>query len=166
VPATGLLEGSGLVLDNGIVTDALCRTSVPDIFAAGDVANWWHPVYRARLRLEHFDNAENQGRAAARNMLGKDVPFAPTPYFWSDQYDLSLEYTGYAARWDQIVVRGLADEHSFCAFYLLEGRIKACFSVNRSEDLGKAQTLMAAGRPVDPRRLADDSIDLAQLAGS
>jgi 3-phenylpropionate/trans-cinnamate dioxygenase ferredoxin reductase subunit len=162
-PTTSFLSDSGMTLNKGIVTDEYCRTSAPDVFAAGDVANWWHPTYQERLHIEHFDNAENQGRAAARCMLGQNAPFAPTPYFWSDQYDLNLEYAGYAARWDQIVLRGDATEHSFCAFYLQGGRIKACFSVNRSEDLAKAQMLIAAAASVDARQLADDTLDLATL---
>jgi 3-phenylpropionate/trans-cinnamate dioxygenase ferredoxin reductase subunit len=162
-PMVDFLEGSGLSLDNGIVTDELCRASVPDVFAAGDVANWWHPAFQERLRVEHFDNADNQGKAAARSMLGNGTPYAPALYFWSDQYDLSLEYAGHATRWDRIVMRGRPEQRSFSAFYLLEGKIKACLSVNRSADLASAQGLIAAGKPVDPQQLADEGMDLAQL---
>ncbi len=162
-PVVNFLAGSGLALDNGITTDELCRTSIPDIFAAGDVANWWHPVLRERMRVEHFDNADNQGKAAARSMLGRGEPYAPTLYFWSDQYDLSLEYAGHATRWDRIVLRGNPDQRSFSAFYLLEGRIKACLSVNRSADLASARGLIAGGGTVEPRQLADEGMDLAQL---
>jgi len=162
-PVVDFLEGSGLAVNNGITTDELCRTGLPDIFAAGDVANWWHPMLRERLRVEHFDHADNQGKAAARSMLGRGEPYAPTLYFWSDQYDLSLEYAGHATRWDQIVLRGNPDQRSFCAFYLQEGHIKACLSVNRSADLAKAQGLIAGGRAVEARQLADEGTDLAQL---
>jgi 3-phenylpropionate/trans-cinnamate dioxygenase ferredoxin reductase subunit len=162
-PVVDFVEGSGLALNNGIITDELCRTSVSDIFAAGDVANWWHPMLRERMRVEHFDNADNQGKAAARSMLGRGEPYAPTLYFWSDQYDLSLEYAGHATRWDQIILRGNPDQRSFSAFYLQEGRIKACLSVNRSADLASARGLIAGGGAVEPRQLADESVDLAQL---
>ncbi|HVC79027.1 MAG TPA: FAD-dependent oxidoreductase [Chloroflexota bacterium] len=162
-PVVDFLEGSGLAVNNGITTDELCRASQPDVFAAGDVANWWHPGLRERLRVEHFDHADNQGKAAARSMLGRGEPYAPTLYFWSDQYDLSLEYAGHATRWDQIVLRGNPDQRSFCAFYLQEGHIKACLSVNRSADLAKAQGLIAGGRAVEARQLADEGTDLAQL---
>ena len=162
-PVVDFLEGSGLAVNNGITTDELCRTGLPDIFAAGDVANWWHPMLRERLRVEHFDHADNQGKAAARSMLGRGEPYAPTLYFWSDQYDLSLEYAGHATHWDQIVLRGNPDQRSFCAFYLQEGHIKACLSVNRSADLAKAQGLIAGGRAVEARQLADEGMDLAQL---
>ena len=162
-PVVDFLEGSGLAVNNGITTDELCRASQPDIFAAGDVANWWHPILRERLRVEHFDHADNQGKAAARSMLGRGEPYAPTLYFWSDQYDLSLEYAGHAARWDQVVVRGRPEQHAFSAFYLLDGKILACLSVNRSAELATAQELIAAGRPVDPRQLADEGQELARL---
>jgi 3-phenylpropionate/trans-cinnamate dioxygenase ferredoxin reductase subunit len=161
-PATAFLEGSGVALENGVLTDELCRANVPDIFAAGDVANWWHPTWQERLRLEHYDNAVNQGTAAAKSMLGKGEPYAPIPYFWSDQYDLNLQYLGYASRWDEIVLRGSQAEHSFSAFYLLDGRVRACLSVNRFPDQAAARRLISAGSPVDGRRLADETVEIEQ----
>jgi len=163
-PATAFLEGSGVALENGVLTDELCRASMPDVFAAGDVANWWHPTWQERLRLEHYDNAVNQGTAAAKSMLGEGEPYAPIPYFWSDQYDLNLQYRGHASRWDEIVLRGEPAEHSFSAFYLLGGRLRACLSVNRFQDQEAAERLIAAGTPVDGRRLADETVDVGQLA--
>ncbi len=163
-PAAAFLEGSGMALENGVLTDELCRASVPDVFAAGDVANWWHPTWQERLRLEHYDNAVNQGAAAAKSMLGAGEPYTPIPYFWSDQYDLNLQYRGHASRWDEIILRGEPAERSFSAFYLLGGRLRACLSVNRSQDQEAAERLIAAGTPVDGRRLADETVDIGRLA--
>ena len=159
-PNTAFLEGSGLDLQNGVLTDEFCRSNAPDVFAAGDVANWWHPTWQERLRLEHYDNAIDQGTAVAKNMLGKGEPYAPVPHFWSDQYDLSLQYLGYASRWDEIAIRGKPSDHSFSAFYLADGRVRACLSVNRFRDQKAARRLISGGTPVDARRLSDEAVDL------
>src|SRR5207237_7999613 len=105
-PACEWLAGSGIALENGILVDERCRTNLPDVYAAGDVANWWHPGLGQRLRVEHFDNAQNQAIAAARSILGQGAPYAPVNYFWSDQYDLSLQYVGHASGQDEVVLRG------------------------------------------------------------
>jgi 3-phenylpropionate/trans-cinnamate dioxygenase ferredoxin reductase subunit len=165
-PAVDFLQGSGIEIDNGVLTDEMCRTNIPDIFAAGDVASWWHPTWRERLRLEHYDNALNQGVAAAKSMLGIGEPYAPIPYFWSDQYDLNLQYRGYASRWDEIAVRGNPAEHSFSAFYLLGGRLRACLSVNRFPDQLAATQLISAASRVDARQLSDEGVELEQLLQS
>src|SRR5207249_2089372 len=106
MPAVEWLAGSGVELANGVVVDEHQRTNAPHVYAAGDVANWWHPLMRERLRVEHFDNAQNQGVAAARNILGLEQSYAPVPYFWSDQFDLHLQYVGHARGDDEVVVRG------------------------------------------------------------
>jgi len=162
-PAAGFLEGSGVQLDNGILVDELCRTSVPDVFAAGDAANWWHPGLGERLRVEHYDNTHNQGVAAAKSMLGKGQPYAPILYFWSDQYDLKLEMVGHPSHWDEIVVRGRPADRSFSVFYLRERRIQAGLGINRFKDLSAIRRVMQSGAAVDPRRLADEDVDLRQL---
>ena len=106
--------------DNGILTDELCRTSAPDVYAAGDVANHLHPLF-GRVRVEHFNNAEKQGAAAARSMLGGAAPYDYLHSFWSDQYEHKLEYVGYARNWERIVLRGNLESKNFLAFYLNQG---------------------------------------------
>src|SRR5581483_6764734 len=105
-PRAGLAETAGLDVDNGVLVDAALRTSHPDVFAAGDVANAWHPFYERRIRVEHWSNALNQGPAAARAMLGDAVAYDRIPYFFSDQYEIGMEYSGFALTWDEVVFRG------------------------------------------------------------
>src|SRR5205807_5095372 len=105
-PRTKLAEAAGLELDNGVVVDELLQTSVDGIYAAGDVANAYHPLLDRHVRVEHWANALNQGPAVARSMLGKGEPYTRVPYFFSDQYDVGMEYSGYATEWDEIVFRG------------------------------------------------------------
>jgi len=162
-PAIGFLESSGVEVNNGVVVDEYCRASVPDVFAAGDVANWWHPTWQERLRLEHYDNACNQAIAAARSMLGKGKPYAPVPYFWSDQYDLRLQYVGHASRWDEAVMRGTPAGRSFSVFYLLDRRLRACLMVNRPRDQRAARRLVQTAEPVDAAQLRDETVDLDGL---
>ncbi len=135
---------------------ALCESSAPGIFAAGDVANWlYQPATSApalRIRLEHWDNALRQGETVARNLLGEGDAYRHIPYFWSDQYDLKLQYVGYTPMWDEIVMRGAPPE-SFVAFYLLEGHVRAAFSSNRQRDLVTLKKLVAAD-PLSPRAVS------------
>jgi 3-phenylpropionate/trans-cinnamate dioxygenase ferredoxin reductase subunit len=163
-PEVGWLEGSGVELRNGVVVNEFCRTSLPDVYAAGDVANWWHPRLQQYLRVEHFDNAQNQGVAAARAMLGAGQPYAPVNYFWSDQYELSLQYVGHASGQDEVVLRGDVDSGSWSAFYLGDGRLKAALGINRFRDVSAARQLIANGVPVTPEQLRDESLDLKSLA--
>jgi 3-phenylpropionate/trans-cinnamate dioxygenase ferredoxin reductase subunit len=163
-PACDWLAGSGLALDNGILVDEGCRTSLPDVYAAGDVANWWHPGLGHRLRVEHFDNAQNQGVAAARQILGQGEPYAPVPYFWSDQYDLHLEYVGHASGTDEVVLRGQLGSGSWSAFYLRDGRLHAALAVNRHRELTAARQLIARRAAVSAQELADEGTDLRALA--
>lgn len=163
-PETALLSGEPVILENGIVTDEFCRTSAPELFAAGDVANWWHPKLQKRIRIEHFYNARNQGIAAAKNMLDTAHPYAPIPYFWSDQYDLNLQYVGYGSATDRIVLRGDLASRSVSGFFLdADERLTACLVVNRDSDLAAARKLLESGHPVNTEQLADDSFDLKQL---
>ena len=153
----------GMELDNGIVTDEFCRTSMENIFAAGDVAISWRPRLNQRVRFEHFDNAQLQGAAAGRAMAGAMQPYDPIPFFWSDQFDLHLQYYGYAQNWDTCVLRGKPADHSFSAFYLRDGRIEAVCNVNRFRELNAAKRLLGkVGVP--PHKLADESADLTQMA--
>jgi 3-phenylpropionate/trans-cinnamate dioxygenase ferredoxin reductase component len=163
-PEVGWLESSGIELRNGVVVDELCRTSLPDVYAAGDVANWFHPRLGHHLRVEHFDNAQNQGVAAARSILGQGQPYAPVNYFWSDQYDLSLQYVGHASGQDEVILRGTVEDGSWSAFYLRDGALKAALGVNRFRDVSAARQLIARDVSVTREQLRDESVDLKTLA--
>lgn len=163
-PAVEWLAGSGLAIENGVVVDEFTQTSLPDVHAAGDVANWWHPRLGERLRVEHDDNAQNQGIAAALAMIGMREPYAPVPYFWSDQYDLTLQYVGHAHGDEAIVLRGDVARRSFTAFYLAGDRIRAAFAIGRPREIMATRRLIRAGGAVDPAKLADETIDLRALA--
>jgi len=165
-PVTELLASTGAEIDNGIVVDEFCRTGVEGIYAAGDVANHYHPVFERRIRVEHWQNALNQGPAAARNMLGKDEPYDDIPWFWSDQYDFNLQYTGFHTEWDELVVRGNMEERSFVAFYRKDERVVAAVAVNRGKDLRRSMRLIKAQRPVDATKLQDPDVDLRALVGT
>ena len=163
-PAVGFLDGSGIQIDNGIVVDEHCRTNVEGVYAAGDVANHWHPVFNRRIRVEHWQNAMRQGAAAARNMLGEPMIYDDIPWFWSDQYDWNLQYAGFHRSWEQLVVRGQPDGNSFLACYLNDGRIDAAIAVNRALDLRRVIRLIKARQALDPRLIADENTDLRQIA--
>jgi 3-phenylpropionate/trans-cinnamate dioxygenase ferredoxin reductase component len=164
--------GPAVAESNGILVDERCRTSLPDVFAAGDVANHLHPVF-GRVRVEHYNNAEKQGRAAGRSMLGSDAPYDYIHSFWSDQYEDKLEYVGHAARWDAFVVRGSLEERRLVGFYLLDGRLCAGVGLNRGGDpeLDSDGEMAACARLVGerarpaPDRLADEAVDLWSLLG-
>lgn len=162
-PNVDWLAGSGLAIENGILVDELSRSNLPDIFAAGDVANWWHPGLGERLRVEHYDNAQNQGVAAAKSMLGKGEPYAPVPYFWSDQYDLTLQYVGHAHGEDEIVFRGDIGARTFVAFYLREGAVRAALGINRLREVNATKRLIRDRVPVSREQLADEGLDLRRV---
>jgi 3-phenylpropionate/trans-cinnamate dioxygenase ferredoxin reductase subunit len=127
------VTGSALGTQNGILADERCRTSAANVYAAGDVANQLHPLF-GRVRVEHFNNAERQGAAAARSMLGSDAPYDYIHTFWSDQYDHTIEYVGHATKWDDFAVRGSIDDGKFIGFYLLDGVVLAAVGVDRGGD--------------------------------
>jgi 3-phenylpropionate/trans-cinnamate dioxygenase ferredoxin reductase component len=160
-PRTRLAAAAGLAVDNGVVTDEHLRTSHPDIYAAGDIANAWHPRFGARLRVEHWANALHQGETAAANMLGVDEPYANVPYFFSDQYDLGMEYTGHCPQWDRVILRGDPRSGQFIAFWLQDGAIRAAMNANIWDVNERLQTLVGARIPAD--RLADTGIPLEEL---
>lgn len=162
-PRTGLAEGAGLAVDNGILVDAALRTDDPSIFAAGDVANAWNPFYERRIRVEHWANARRQGAAAARSMLGREVSFDEIPYFFSDQYDVGMEYVGYATDWDRIVYRGDVAKREFIAFWIKDGRIAAGMNVNVWDVSETIRDLIGARVEVDLDRLADPEVELSSL---
>lgn len=163
-PAVGWLEDSGIALQNGVVVDELSATNLPGVYAAGDVANWWHPTLGERLRVEHWDNAQNQGIAAAKSMLGKGEPYAPVPYFWSDQYDLTLQYVGHASGQDEVVFRGAADPSNLLAFYLRDGQLRAAIGVNRAKDITSVRRILRNNVAVTREELIDEQVDLRKLS--
>jgi 3-phenylpropionate/trans-cinnamate dioxygenase ferredoxin reductase subunit len=165
IPRTDLAEEAGLTIGNGVVVDEYLATSVPGIWAAGDVANAFHPLCGTPIRLEHWSAALNQGPVAAKNMLGQTVAYDKVPYFYSDQYDLGMEYSGYATTWDRIVYRGDRDKREVIVFWLLDGRVVAVMNVNVWDVNPQIAALVASRQPIDPVLLADPSVDLGSLAG-
>jgi 3-phenylpropionate/trans-cinnamate dioxygenase ferredoxin reductase subunit len=165
MPRVELAEAAGLDIDNGVVTDQYLATSADGVFAAGDVANAFHPTYGTRIRLEHWSAALNQGPLAARNMLGFSAPYEKTPYFFSDQYDFGMEYRGWAPDYDQVVLRGDVAGREFLAFWLRGGRVAAVMNANVWDQTEGIEALLRAG-PVDPSRLADTSVDLRALVSA
>jgi 3-phenylpropionate/trans-cinnamate dioxygenase ferredoxin reductase component len=163
LPRVELAQDAGLTVENGIVVDQCLRTSAPDVFAAGDVASAWHPVYEKQIRVEHWANALKQGPSAARNMLGQDAPYTSLPYFYSDQYDLGMEYNGYATDWDRVVLRGDVGGREFLAFWLKDGRVLAGMNVNVWDQGDAIKALLRGGAIVDADRLADPSVPLTDL---
>jgi len=146
------------------VVDERLVSSVPNIYAAGDVANAWHPFFERRIRVEHWANALNQGPAAARSMLGREVSYERIPYFFSDQYDVGMEYSGFADRWDEVVFRGDPEaSEGFVAFWLRNGCVLAGMNVNVWDVNEQVQELIRSRRPVDRRALADPGTPLDSL---
>ncbi len=162
-PNTGLAESAGLDVENGVTVDARLCSSDPDVFAAGDVANAAHPVIGTHLRIEHWDNAIGQGRAAARSMLGEPVSYDRMPYFFTDQYDLGAEYVGHVdpGTPHEVVLRGDIDGRTFTAFWLADGMVRAGMHVNDWDAIDALRALV--GKPVDPARLRDQSVSLTDV---
>jgi 3-phenylpropionate/trans-cinnamate dioxygenase ferredoxin reductase subunit len=165
-PVTELLAGTGVEIDNGIVVDEYCRTGVEGIYAAGDVANHYHPVFGRHIRVEHWQNALRQGSAAARSMLGKGESYEEIPWFWSDQYELNLQYAGFHTDWDELVVRGSMEERDFVAFYRKDGRALAAVAINRGRDLRRSVPLIKVQDQVEAAKLRDPDVDLRTLANT
>ena len=164
-PRDELARTAGLKVDNGVLTDEHLRTSDPDIYAAGDVANAMNPFYGKRIRVEHWANALNQGPAAARNMLGAGTAYSRVPYFYSDQYDFGMEYNGYATEWDRVVFRGDPASREFLVFWVRDGQVLAGMNANIWDQSDAIKALVRSGARVDADRLADPSVDLGELLG-
>jgi 3-phenylpropionate/trans-cinnamate dioxygenase ferredoxin reductase component len=162
-PATEVLSGSGVQLDNGVLVDEYCETNVPGIFAAGDVANHYQRDLGRHIRVEHWHNAFKQGAAAARNMLGMKLPYDELPWFWSDQYDSNLQYAGFHTTWDEVVVRGRLESGSFLACYVKDGRIDAAVALNRPKDLRRIMPFIKTRRVVNLAAIRDECRDLRTL---
>jgi 3-phenylpropionate/trans-cinnamate dioxygenase ferredoxin reductase subunit len=165
VPATRLAADAGLDVANGVICDAGLRTSAHEVFAAGDVANAFHPLYGKHVRVEHWANALNGGPAAARSMLGRGVSYDAVPYFFSDQYDLGMETAGLPepGSYDRIVYRGEPEGREFIAFWLSGGAVVAGMNVNVWDVSDDIQALIRTRRPVDESRLADPDIPIPAL---
>jgi 3-phenylpropionate/trans-cinnamate dioxygenase ferredoxin reductase subunit len=163
-PRTGLAAQAGLAIDNGIVVDEHLRTSAVGVFAAGDVANAYHPFYGERVRVEHWANALHQGPVAASAMLGQAAVYDRVPYFFSDQYDVGMEYAGFAGSWDRVVFRGEPASREFIAFWLTDDRVVAGMNVNVWDVTDTIQRLIRERVAVDDRRLADPGVPLEDLA--
>jgi 3-phenylpropionate/trans-cinnamate dioxygenase ferredoxin reductase component len=163
-PRTRLATQAGLAVDDGVTVDEYLQTSVPGVFAAGDVANAHHPFYGERIRVEHWANALNQGPAAARNMLGRSAAYERLPYFFSDQYDVGMEYTGFARTWDRLVFRGDPAAREFVAFWMVEDRVVAGMNVNVWDVINPIKRLISGRLPIEDRRLADPDVPLDELA--
>jgi 3-phenylpropionate/trans-cinnamate dioxygenase ferredoxin reductase component len=168
-PDVMLAQRAGLEVDDGVISDETLQTSVPGIYAAGDICSYQSVVHGRRLRVEHWDVAMQQGQHAGRSMLGDAKPYDVVPYFFSDLADwASLEYVGPAYEWDEVVWRGDRDAGEFAAFYLKDGKVAGALTVERSEDLAHARTLLAEDVNIDEKakaRLGDPDSDLAQLTG-
>ncbi len=174
MPNSELLAAAGAAVDNGVLVDEHCRTSLPHIFAAGDVANHLHPLF-GRLRVEHWNNAFQQGRAAARSMLGATEPYDYLHSFWSDQYEHLIEYVGFAAGGDRVVFRGRPEGRKFLGFYLEGGLVRAAVGLNRGGDpedpkaegeLKAVASLIRRRVPVEAATLADENVELRRLAAA
>ena len=165
-PNTELAGAAGVAVDNGVVVDAALRSSSPDVFAAGDVANAFNPRLARHLRVEHWSNARASGQAAARSMLGQAVTYNPVPYFFTDQYDLGMEYAGFAGvgDYDRIVYRGDLDARRFIAFWLAADRVVAGMNVNVWDVNNGIKELIRSGVRVDERALQDPDVPLDALA--
>ena len=164
LPRTSLATDAGLQTGNGIAVDARLHASAPDIFAAGDVANAWHPFYQRPVRLEHWANALHQGPAAAQAMLGQPISYDRIPYFFSDQYDAGMEYSGFAPEWDEVVFRGDREGGEFIAFWLRDARVVAGMNVNVWDVNDHIQALIRSRQPVTVAALADPDTPLDSLA--
>jgi 3-phenylpropionate/trans-cinnamate dioxygenase ferredoxin reductase subunit len=163
-PRTDLAARADMRVENGIVTDEHLETSVPGIYAAGDVANAWHPHYGHHLRVEHWANALNQGTTAGRNAAGTREAYTRLPYFFSDQYDLGMEYVGHADPGDSVTIRGDLDSREFIAYWHRDGVVTAAMNVNVWDVVEDLKAIVEAGTPIDVARLGDPGVPLADLA--
>jgi 3-phenylpropionate/trans-cinnamate dioxygenase ferredoxin reductase component len=162
-PNVELAAAAGVRCEGGVIVDAYGRTEAPDVYAAGDCARFWSPLFEAGVRVEHFQTALHHGAAVGRVMAGDERPFAEAPWFWSDQYDLNLQYVGGGLHWSQTVVRGRHGEPPFTACYLQDGRLVGAAGVNDGRTISQLRRLMETRVEVSPDQLADRSVDLKRL---
>jgi 3-phenylpropionate/trans-cinnamate dioxygenase ferredoxin reductase component len=162
-PRVELAREAGLEVDNGVLVSETLQTSDSNIFAAGDIANQQHPFFGQRVRVEHWSTALNQGPAAARAMLGDQTPYDRIPYFFSDQYDVGMEYSGYATTWDKVIFRGDRDSGEFVAFWIGDGRVLAGMNVNVWDVNEHVQALIRSRAQIDLDKLVDPDTPLQSL---
>jgi 3-phenylpropionate/trans-cinnamate dioxygenase ferredoxin reductase subunit len=159
-PRTELAVAAGIDVDGGILVDELGRTSAPDVFAAGDATRFWSPLFEERIRVEHFQTAQRQGFAVGRAMAGGAAPFGAAPWFWSDQYDVNIQYAGAGLAWDETLVRGSLGKPPFSVFYLRRGSMIAVAGINDHHTVARARRAMEARAAVTREQLADPAFDL------
>ncbi len=162
-PADDLARQAGIATDNGIIVDAHCRTSVAEVYAAGDVANQPNPYLGGRVRLENVQNAQNQGAAAAEAILGSTTAFEELPYFWTDQFDLNVQAAGDTRHAEQAITRGALESHAFSVFYLTQGKVQGVLTVNQPKDMAHGRRMIMRHLCPDPAALADPDSDLRQI---
>lgn len=162
-PRVELADRAGLRIDNGVVVDGYLESDVPGVFAAGDIASAFHPHYGRHLRVEHWANALHQGATAGRNAAGDREAYTRLPYFFSDQYELGLEYVGHGSGDDDVVIRGDRDARQFVAFWHRDGVVTAAMNVNVWDVVEDLKALVASGRAIDPARLADPDLPIPEL---
>jgi len=166
-PETALARAAGLAVEDGVVTDEFCRTSDARIFAAGDAARSFHPLFERKLRVESWQHAERHGEAAARNMLGREAPYRDVPWMWSDQYDLNLQAAGLIDDADEFVTRGRWEDGALIVFALRQGRLRGAAGLGRNGAIGRdirlAQLMIESGVPVVAAAVADPSVKLKSL---
>lgn len=165
-PNTELAERSGIACDAGVLVDGFGRTDAPGVYAAGDCARFWSPLFEAHVRVEHFQTALRHGEAVGRAMAGQGRPFAEAPWFWSDQYDVSLQYVGAGLPWDSLVVMGRLGTAPFTVCYMGGGRLLAAAAVNDHRRLARLRRLMELRVDVTADQLQDPAVDLKRLAAS
>jgi len=162
-PNVELATAAGIRCDNGILVDELGRTDAPDVYAAGDCTRFWSPLFEAAVRVEHYNTAHRHGNAVGRTIAGDSRPFAEAPWFWSDQYDLNLQYIGAGLPWDGTVVRGQFGSPPFTLFFLQEGRLVGALGVGDGRTIGQARRVLESKTSVTPAQLADANVDLKAL---
>ena len=163
MPRVALAEAAGIGVENGVTTNESLETDIPGVFAAGDIANAFHPFYGHRLRVEHWANAIRHGEIAGRTMLGKPAEDERLPYFFSDQYDVGMEYSGFATEWEEVVFRGDPSEREFIAFWLKNGRVIAGMNVNIWDVADQIADLIRSERAVPLEALRDPDVALSDL---
>ena len=161
-PRVELAVAAGIEVDGGILVDELGRTSVPDVYAAGDATRFWSPLFEERIRIEHFQTAQRQGFAVGRAMAGKGAPFAEAPWFWSDQYDVNIQYAGAGLAWEETVTRGAFGKPPFSVFYLRRGAMIGVAGINDHHTVARARRVMEARAAITRDQLADPGFDLRQ----
>jgi 3-phenylpropionate/trans-cinnamate dioxygenase ferredoxin reductase subunit len=159
-PRTQLAIAAGLAVDGGIIVDEFGRTSVSGVFAAGDATRFWSPLFEEQIRVEHFQTAQRQGFAVGRSMAGAGAPFAEAPWFWSDQYQINLQYAGAGLEWEETVTRGTFGQPPFSMFYLRQGSMIAVAGINDHHTVSRARHAMEGRARISEAQLADPAFDL------